>query len=91
MFGFEGAELSLPDRSTSRPKHSTSATELSLIAQNPNTEYDFDAAARKAESARRRLAKQTLNLTLLTYSSRFLSDLRNGCCSCLLFVLVNVF
>ena len=45
MFGSEGAAYNLPDRTTNTPTHSTAATELSLVAQVPNADYNFDKAA----------------------------------------------
>ena len=58
MFGGEGAALKLPDRTASIPTHTTSQTELSLMAQEQSEEYDFDDADAQAESARRRIDKK---------------------------------
>ena len=52
MFGSEGAALRLPDKTTSIPIHTTSNTQLSLMAQVQSEDYDFEDADAQAEAAR---------------------------------------
>ena len=51
MYGSEGAALGLPDK-IDGTSHSTSATELGLMAQVQDINYDFDQAEEEATNAR---------------------------------------